>query len=63
MVSARQMTLAGMVLSIVGILFGVAALERHLAEYPSAAWLDSVFVIGLLLLAFTQAHLAVRLSG
>jgi len=62
MVSARQMTFSGMVLSLVGMVFGVAALERHLVEYPAAAWLDGVFVIGLVLLAFTQAHLTVRLS-
>lgn len=62
MVSTRQLTFSGMVLSIVGIIFGVAALERHLAVLPAVAWLDGVFVIGLVLLAFTQAHLTVRLS-
>lgn len=62
MVSARQMTFVGMILSIVGIFFGVAALERHLAVLPEAAWLDGIFVIGLMLLALTQAHLTVRLS-
>lgn len=61
MVSDRQITFAGMVLSVVGIVFGVAALDLHLATMPGAAWLDGVFVLGLVLLALTQAHLSARL--
>ncbi len=58
MVSSRRLSLAGMVLALAGIVVGVAALERHLVEFPEAAWLDGVFVIALTLCALVQAHAA-----
>lgn len=61
MVSPRRMALSGMVLSLAGVVIGVAALERHQVEYPAGVWLDAVFVTALALCALVQAQVAAQL--
>ena len=58
MVSSQRLALTGTVLALAGVVVGVAALERHLTEFPEAAWLDGVFVIALVLCAIAPAHTA-----